>query len=62
MEPTKELIYNNDTNKSKIQIYNKRSESYTKSNTSGYGQDTNGLRVLKINDGVDNPAQAKPEG
>jgi hypothetical protein len=47
----------------KIQIYIQRSKSYIKQNTIRvWIRIQMGLRGLKINDGVHNPAQAKPEG
>ena len=60
MEPTKNL-YNNDSNESRIQIQYKdpNTESQMRPSTDKIQI---GLRVLKINDGVHNPAQAKPEG
>ena len=39
-----------------------RSESYRKPIRPSTDKIQMGLRVLKINDGVYNPAQAKPEG
>jgi hypothetical protein len=47
----------------KIQIYIQRSKSYIKQNSIRVRIKIQmGLRGLKINDGVHNPAQAKPEG
>ena len=62
MEPTEEHIYNNDSNESRIQIPYKdpnHTESQIRLSTDKIQM---GLRVLKINDGVHNPAHAKPKG
>ena len=63
MEPTKELIYNNDSNESRIQLYSTKIRIIQKNQIRPSRDKIQmGLRVLKINDGVHNPAQAKPEG
>ena len=61
MEPTKNL-YNNDSNESRIQIQYKDPNHIESQMRPSTDKIQMGLRVLKINDGVHNPAQAKPEG
>jgi hypothetical protein len=64
MEPTKEYIITTKTPRVKISKYTiKRSKSYIKQNSIRVQTRIQmGLRGLKINDGIHNPAQAKPEG
>jgi hypothetical protein len=63
MEPTKIYNITAKTPRVKIQIYIQRSKSYIKQNSIRVRTRVQmGLRGLKINDGVHNPAQAKPEG
>ena len=62
MEPTKNLNTTTTPTSQEHKYTIQRSESYRKSNTSEYGQDTNGTKSPEDNDGVHNPAQAKPEG
>jgi hypothetical protein len=62
---THKIIYNitTKTPRVKIQIYIQRSKSYIKQNSIRvWTRIQMGLRGLKINDDVHNPAQAKPEG
>jgi hypothetical protein len=63
IEPTKEYNIAAKTPRVKIQIYIQRSKSYIKQNSIRvWTRIQMGLRGLKINNGVHNPAQAKPEG
>jgi hypothetical protein len=64
MEPTKEYIITTKTPDVKnIQIYNTKIQIIHKANSIRVRTRIQmGLRGLKINDGVHNPAQAKPEG
>jgi hypothetical protein len=64
MEPTKEYKkYNReDSNESRIQIHTKIQNIHKANSIRVRTRIQMGLRGLKINDGVHNPAQAKPEG
>jgi hypothetical protein len=63
MEPTKEYNNHEDSTSQNIQIYNTKIQIIHKANSIRVRTRIQmGLRGLKINDGIHNPAQAKPEG